>query len=206
MWPARLFESSIRSVPSDWDNRFHFSFQAGGVFSRDMKKGGKINPTTTYVKFGILGSSPYQSTLNALPTVHLCDTVPRSIFLYYVFLVSSIGGLYHFEKRCHFAASPATGLVGMAENYFLSDYFDCMGLIPLATRRQGRGSTVLWTYSLRTSFPLSKWENLNQNEILWMREGIPDADKTVTSEPRYESPSSKREMNPWQANCMCHTI
>lgn len=134
----------------------YFSFQAGGVFSRDMKKGGKINPTTTYVKFGILGSSPYQSTLNALPTVHLCDTVPRSISLYYVFLVSSIGGLYHFEKRCHFAASPATGLVGMAENYFLSDYFDCMGLIPLATRRQGRSSTVLWTYSLRTSFPLSK--------------------------------------------------
>ncbi|CAN0460164.1 unnamed protein product, partial [Ectocarpus sp. 8 AP-2014] len=30
-------------------------------------------------------------------------------------------------KRCRLSASPATGLVGMQENAFLSDFFGCNG-------------------------------------------------------------------------------
>ncbi|CAN0535821.1 unnamed protein product, partial [Ectocarpus sp. 12 AP-2014] len=37
-------------------------------------------------------------------------------------------------KRCRFSASPATGLVGMRENVFLSNFFDSVGFLPLATR------------------------------------------------------------------------
>ena len=37
--------------------------------------------------------------------------------------------------RCRFSASPATGLVGMQENGFLSDFFGCVGFLPLTTRR-----------------------------------------------------------------------
>ena len=37
--------------------------------------------------------------------------------------------------RCRLSASPATGLVGMQENAFLSDYFACLGFLPLASAR-----------------------------------------------------------------------
>eukprot|EP00903_Cladosiphon_okamuranus_P015538 g14344.t1 len=36
-------------------------------------------------------------------------------------------------KRCRLSASPATGLVGMQENAFLSDFFACVGFMPLTT-------------------------------------------------------------------------
>jgi len=37
--------------------------------------------------------------------------------------------------RIRLSASPATGLVGMQENGFLSDFFGCIGFLPLATQR-----------------------------------------------------------------------
>ncbi|CAM9619262.1 unnamed protein product, partial [Ectocarpus sp. 12 AP-2014] len=43
-------------------------------------------------------------------------------------------------KRYRFSASPATGLVGMQENVFLSNFFGSVGFLPLATRRYSTGS------------------------------------------------------------------
>eukprot|EP00903_Cladosiphon_okamuranus_P015990 g14768.t1 len=45
-------------------------------------------------------------------------------------------------KRCRLSASPATGLVGMRENYFLSDFFSCIGVMPLTTRSYIRETMV----------------------------------------------------------------
>ncbi|CAM9439113.1 unnamed protein product [Ectocarpus sp. 4 AP-2014] len=45
-------------------------------------------------------------------------------------------------KRCRLSASPATGLVGMQENAFLSDFFGCVGFLPLTTRSHIRGAMV----------------------------------------------------------------
>ncbi|CAN0124084.1 unnamed protein product [Ectocarpus sp. 6 AP-2014] len=45
-------------------------------------------------------------------------------------------------KRCRLSASPATGLVGMQENAFLSDFFGCVGFLPLTTRSHVRGAMV----------------------------------------------------------------
>ena len=40
-----------------------------------------------------------------------------------------------FRPRCSLSPSPATGLVGMQENTFLSDFFACVGFLPLVTKR-----------------------------------------------------------------------
>ncbi|CAN0282355.1 unnamed protein product, partial [Ascophyllum nodosum] len=40
--------------------------------------------------------------------------------------------------RCKLRASPATGLVGMRENYFLKDYFGYLGLVELTTQSEIR--------------------------------------------------------------------
>eukprot|EP00904_Undaria_pinnatifida_P005103 jgi/Undpi1/1722/HiC_scaffold_11.g05112.m1 len=45
-------------------------------------------------------------------------------------------------KRCRLSPSPATGLVGMQENAFLNDYFDCLGFLPLANERMVRQAVV----------------------------------------------------------------
>ncbi|CBN75409.1 expressed unknown protein [Ectocarpus siliculosus] len=45
-------------------------------------------------------------------------------------------------KRFRLSASPATGLVGMQENAFLSDFFGCVGLLPLTTPSHIRGVMV----------------------------------------------------------------
>lgn len=37
--------------------------------------------------------------------------------------------------RCRMSVSSATGLVGMQENAFLNDYFECLGFLPLASAR-----------------------------------------------------------------------
>ena len=39
--------------------------------------------------------------------------------------------------RCRLSPSPATGLVGMEENTFLSDYFACVGFLPFTSQRCG---------------------------------------------------------------------
>ncbi|CAN0384642.1 unnamed protein product, partial [Scytosiphon promiscuus] len=44
--------------------------------------------------------------------------------------------------RCRLRASPATGLVGMQENAFLSDFFGCVGFLPLTNERQIRETMV----------------------------------------------------------------
>ncbi|CAN0289684.1 unnamed protein product, partial [Scytosiphon promiscuus] len=45
-------------------------------------------------------------------------------------------------KRCRLRASPATGLVGMRENAFLSDFFGCVGFLPLTSQSQIRETMV----------------------------------------------------------------
>ncbi|CAB1096251.1 unnamed protein product [Ectocarpus sp. CCAP 1310/34] len=45
-------------------------------------------------------------------------------------------------KRFRLSASPATGLVGMQENAFLSDFFGCVGFLPLTTPSHIRGEMV----------------------------------------------------------------
>eukprot|EP00752_Nemacystus_decipiens_P005061 g4595.t1 len=45
-------------------------------------------------------------------------------------------------KRCRLSASPATGLVGMQENLFLSDFFGCIGFLPLTTESDVREAMV----------------------------------------------------------------
>ncbi|CAN0220291.1 unnamed protein product [Ectocarpus sp. 4 AP-2014] len=45
-------------------------------------------------------------------------------------------------KRLKLSASPATGLVGMQENAFLSDFFGCVGFMPFTTRSHIRGAMV----------------------------------------------------------------
>ncbi|CAN0490519.1 unnamed protein product, partial [Ectocarpus sp. 12 AP-2014] len=44
------------------------------------------------------------------------------------------------------SASPATGLVDTQENAFLSDFFECVGLLPLTTPR-----------NLKTACTLARW-------------------------------------------------
>ncbi|CAB1109300.1 unnamed protein product [Ectocarpus sp. CCAP 1310/34] len=45
-------------------------------------------------------------------------------------------------KRLKLSASPATGLVGMQENAFLSDFFGCVGFMPFTSRSHIRGAMV----------------------------------------------------------------
>ncbi|CAN0124148.1 unnamed protein product [Ectocarpus sp. 6 AP-2014] len=45
-------------------------------------------------------------------------------------------------KRFRLSASPATGLVGMQENAFLSDFFGCVGFLPLTTQSHIRETMV----------------------------------------------------------------
>ena len=37
--------------------------------------------------------------------------------------------------RGRFSASPATGLIGLQENQFLGDFFDCLGFLAIANQR-----------------------------------------------------------------------
>ncbi|CAN0090205.1 unnamed protein product [Ectocarpus sp. 4 AP-2014] len=45
-------------------------------------------------------------------------------------------------KRFRLSASPATGLVGMQENAFLSDFFGCVGFVPLTSQSHIRETMV----------------------------------------------------------------
>ncbi|CAN0023654.1 unnamed protein product, partial [Ectocarpus sp. 13 AM-2016] len=45
-------------------------------------------------------------------------------------------------KRLRLSASPAVGLVGMQESAFLSDFFGCVGFLPLTTRSTIREAMV----------------------------------------------------------------
>ncbi|CAM9597989.1 unnamed protein product [Ectocarpus sp. 13 AM-2016] len=45
-------------------------------------------------------------------------------------------------KRFRLSASPATGLVGMQENAFLSDFFACVGFVPLTSHSRIRETMV----------------------------------------------------------------
>eukprot|EP00752_Nemacystus_decipiens_P010138 g9034.t1 len=56
-------------------------------------------------------------------------------------LLPSASGMLSF-KRCRLSASPATGLVGMQENSFLSNFFACVGFLPLTTRSHIRETMV----------------------------------------------------------------
>ncbi|CAN0152434.1 unnamed protein product [Scytosiphon promiscuus] len=55
-----------------------------------------------------------------------------------------------FKRYVTFRASPATGLVGMQENDFLSDFFGCVGFLPLANERCCR------SFLSRQQFPITR--------------------------------------------------
>ncbi|CAN0429500.1 unnamed protein product, partial [Hapterophycus canaliculatus] len=44
--------------------------------------------------------------------------------------------------RCSLRPSPATGLVGLQENTFLSDFFGCVGFLPLTNESEIRETMV----------------------------------------------------------------
>ncbi|CAN0488545.1 unnamed protein product, partial [Ectocarpus sp. 8 AP-2014] len=54
-------------------------------------------------------------------------------------------------KRFRLSASPATGLVGMQESAFLSDFFGCVGFFPLTTQSGIRESMVKMMTTLQPS-------------------------------------------------------
>ncbi|CAM9309567.1 unnamed protein product [Ectocarpus fasciculatus] len=69
-------------------------------------------------------------------------------------------------KRCKLSASPATGLVGMLENAFLSDFFGCVGFLPLTTPSHIRGVMVrMMTRSNAQQQPSETHESPEQSPI-----------------------------------------
>ncbi|CAM9344936.1 unnamed protein product [Ectocarpus fasciculatus] len=69
-------------------------------------------------------------------------------------------------KRCRLSASPATGLVGMLENAFLSDFFGCIGFLPLTTPSHIRGAMVrIMTRSSAQQQPSETHESPEQSPI-----------------------------------------
>lgn len=71
----------------------------------------------------------HQETFHC-PRNKVADRVPS---------LSFVGGF-----RCHLSASPATGLVGMEESVFLSDYFCCFGFFPVTCRRYASSQHHMW--------------------------------------------------------------
>eukprot|EP00903_Cladosiphon_okamuranus_P015992 g14770.t1 len=66
------------------------------------------------------------------------ETRPAGVHPTKVLLHSTYGAVLAYGvvsfKRCRLSASPATGLVGMKENAFLSDFFSSVGFLPLTNQ------------------------------------------------------------------------
>ncbi|CAN0123755.1 unnamed protein product [Ectocarpus sp. 6 AP-2014] len=78
-------------------------------------------------------------------------------------------------KRFRLNASPATGLVGMQENTFLSDFFGCVGFLPLTTPSHIRGEMVrMMTLSTAAHRPDASYDSLDQGQIgaIFSEDGI----------------------------------
>ncbi|CAM9595544.1 unnamed protein product, partial [Ectocarpus fasciculatus] len=68
--------------------------------------------------------------------------------------------------RCRLSASPATGLLGMLENAFLSDFFGCVGFLPLTIPSHIRGAMVrMMTRSNAQQQPGETHESPEQSPI-----------------------------------------
>ncbi|CBN75415.1 expressed unknown protein [Ectocarpus siliculosus] len=78
-------------------------------------------------------------------------------------------------KRFRLNASPATGLVGMQENVFLSDFFGCVGFLPLTTPSHIRGEMVrMMTLSTAPHRPDASYDSLDQGQFgaIFSEDGI----------------------------------
>ncbi|CBN75414.1 expressed unknown protein [Ectocarpus siliculosus] len=78
-------------------------------------------------------------------------------------------------KRFRLSASPATGLVGMQENTFLSDFFGCVGFLPLTTPSHIRGEMVrMMTLSTAPHRPDASYDSLDQGQFgaIFSEDGI----------------------------------
>ncbi|CAM9509101.1 unnamed protein product [Ectocarpus sp. 12 AP-2014] len=91
----------------------------------------------TYVKRLWHLSKPHQEQRQPQPSDR-CHTHRREVLLQ----SSQPGGLASSGKlplkRLRLNASPTTCLVGMLENAFLSDFFGCIGFLPLTNQRWRR--------------------------------------------------------------------
>ncbi|CAN0123820.1 unnamed protein product [Ectocarpus sp. 6 AP-2014] len=78
-------------------------------------------------------------------------------------------------KRFTLNASPATGLVGMQENVFLSDFFGCVGFLPLTTPSHIRGEMVrMMTLSTAPHRPGASYDSPEQDRFgaIFTEDGI----------------------------------
>ncbi|CAN0140050.1 unnamed protein product, partial [Ectocarpus sp. 12 AP-2014] len=78
-------------------------------------------------------------------------------------------------KRFRLSASPATGLVGMQENAFLSDFFGCVGFLPLTTPSHIRGEMVrMMTLSTTPNRPGASHDSAEQGQFgaIFSEDGI----------------------------------
>lgn len=76
----------------------------------------------------VFESSPTRLKMLVRKEIDVCDGCHVMTFAHVVVDVAEL-------SRCRFSASPATGLIGMQENAFLSDFFASVGFLPLATKR-----------------------------------------------------------------------
>ncbi|CAM9343803.1 unnamed protein product [Ectocarpus sp. 12 AP-2014] len=86
-------------------------------------------------------------------------------------------------KRFKLSASPATGLVGMQENVFLSDFFGCVGFLPLTTPSHIRGEMVrMMTLSTAPNRPGASHDSPEQGQFgtIFSKDGITTGNRLST--------------------------
>ncbi|CAN0270947.1 unnamed protein product [Ectocarpus sp. 12 AP-2014] len=86
-------------------------------------------------------------------------------------------------KRFRLSASPATGLVGMQENVFLSDFFGCVGFFPFTTPSHIRGEMVrMMTLSTAPHRPGASHESPEQGQLgaIFSEDGITTENRLST--------------------------
>ncbi|CAN0124602.1 unnamed protein product [Ectocarpus sp. 6 AP-2014] len=89
--------------------------------SRCVRKG--VEGGCTYTKRRVCTCAPYGKRASSVQAAGAAKLDARHD-----------GSEHVVVKRYRFSASPATGLVGMQENVFLSNFFDSVSFLPLTTR------------------------------------------------------------------------
>ncbi|CAM9443720.1 unnamed protein product [Ectocarpus sp. 12 AP-2014] len=86
-------------------------------------------------------------------------------------------------KRFRLSASPATGFVGMQENAFLSDFFGCVGFLPLTTPSHIRGEMVrMMTLSTTPHRPGASHDSPEQGQFgaIFSEDGVTTGNQLST--------------------------
>ncbi|CAM9902765.1 unnamed protein product, partial [Laminaria digitata] len=82
--------------------------------------------------------------------------------------------------RCRLSPSPATGLVGMQENSFLSDYFNCVGFLPFTSQSNIR-ETMIKMFAGSVAVQESDSEDYSTTDQHF--DAIMPADRQVSADP-----------------------